>query len=91
MRKRNRTQKWLMLGMAGMLIFAAIFWMYSVSGFSLSYAACGGTFTLDSKLARCRRPVVFFWLFWVCFAVGIWCGLVALARALVARHRRRRE
>jgi hypothetical protein len=70
-----------------MLIFAAIFWVYAVSGFSLSYVACDGTFALDSKLARCGRPIVFLWLFWVCFAVGICCGLAALARAFLARSR----
>ncbi|GAB2801119.1 hypothetical protein [Dyella kyungheensis] len=87
MLNRKRTQKWLILAMAGMLIFAAIFWVYAVSGFSLSYAACDGTFALDSKLARCGRPVVFLWLFWVCFAAGISCGLAALARALLARRK----
>lgn len=87
MTKQKRTQKWLILAMAGMLIFAAIFWLYAASGFSLSFVACDGTFALDSKLARCARPVVFLWLFWVCSAGGICCGLAALARALLARWR----
>ncbi|ULU26773.1 hypothetical protein DYST_03721 [Dyella terrae] len=91
MTKRRRTQKWLILTMAGMLIFAAIFWVYAVSGFSLSYAACDGTFALDSKLARCGRPVVFLWLFWVCFAGGICCALAALTRTLLARRRLQQE
>jgi len=89
MTKRNRTQKRLILAMAGMLIFAAVFWAYAISGFSLSYAACDGTFALNSKLARCGRPMVFLWLFWVCFAVAICCGLAALAGALLARRRPR--
>ena len=91
MTKRKRTQKWLILAMAGMLIFAAVFWVCALSGFSLSYAACEGTFALDSKLARCGRPVVFLWLFWVSFAASICCGLAALARALLARRRRHQD
>lgn len=91
MTKRKRTQKWLILAMAGLLIFAAIFWVYAISGFSLSYAACDGTFALDSKLARCGRPVVFLWLFWVCFAAGICCGLAALTRALLARRTQQQD
>lgn len=87
MKKRKRTQKWLILTMAGMFILAAIFWVYAVSGFSLSYAACNGSFALDSKLAWCGRPVVFLWLFWASFAAGICCGLAALAQVLLARRK----
>jgi hypothetical protein len=91
MTKRTRTQNWLILVVAGMSIFAAIFWMYAISGFSRSYAACEGIFALDSTVARCGRPVVFLWLFRGCFAAGIFCGLAALVRVLLARRRQYHE
>lgn len=87
MTERQRSQKWLIFAMGGMFILAAIFWMYAVSGFSLAYAACEGTFSLDAKLIRCQRPVVFLWLFWLCVAAGAGFGVVVLVRALSGRRR----
>ena len=84
-------QNWLILAMAGMLVLAAVFWLGAVSGFSLSYGACKGPFALVSEFARCRRPVVFSWLFWICVVASVACGSMALARLLLARRRRRRD
>lgn len=89
--KRLRSRKWIVFAMVVMFVLAVIFWMYAVSGFSLSFAACDGTFSLDAKLLRCRRPVVFLWLFWLCIAAGASFGVAAMIRFLIVRRRQRVE
>jgi hypothetical protein len=49
-----------------MFFLAAFFYVCAVSGFSLAFIACNGTFPLDAALLRCHRPIIFLWLFWLC-------------------------
>lgn len=86
MSQRRRSKKWLIVGMGGMFTLAAIFWIYAVSGFSLAYAACEGSFSLGASVARCRWPVVFGWLFWLCVASGAGFGLALLVRTISDRR-----
>ena len=65
-----------------MFLVAAIFWMSAMSGFSLSYAACDGNFSIDEKLGRCQRPVIFAWLSWASVGLGLSLGAIALFRTL---------
>ncbi len=85
MSQQRRSKKWLIVGMASMFLLAAIFWMYAISGFSLAFVPCNGTFSLSSSLARCRWPLVFGYLFWLCVAAGAGFGVAVLMRALSDR------
>jgi hypothetical protein len=81
-----------MIAATGVFVLAAaIFWMYAVSGFSLSYAACSGTFSLAPSLVRCQRPVVFFWLFWVSIGLAISSGATALYFLIVGCRQEKSE
>lgn len=88
MSRPHRSKKWLIVGMASMFLLAAVFWMYAISGFSLAFVPCNGTFSLSASLARCRWPVIFGGLFWFCVAAGAGFGVAALVRALSNRHGR---
>jgi hypothetical protein len=87
MKKHRRSQKWLIAVMGVMFLLAVIFWMYAVSGFSLAFLHCDATFSLDAKLLRCRRPVIFLLLFWACVIAGVGLGATALLRTLIRRRR----
>lgn len=86
MRKRRRSMTRLFVAMGVVALIAATCWMYAVSGFSLAYGPCGGVFSLDSKLVRCQRPVIFFWLFWVSVGTGISLSATALYLSIVQRR-----
>jgi hypothetical protein len=85
--RKRRGLKTSMLAATGVFALAAvIFWIFAGSGFSLSYAACGGTFSLDASLVRCQRPVVFLWLFWISIGLTISSGATALYIWFVRRR-----
>jgi hypothetical protein len=85
-RKCRALKTWMVAATGVFALTAAIFWIYAVSGFSLAFAACGGTFSLDASLVRCQRPVVFFWLFWVSIGLTISSGVTALYLWFVRRR-----
>lgn len=87
MTQHRRSQMWLVAAVGTMFVVAAVFWVFAASGFSLSYGACEGAFSLDANLVRCRRPVVFLLLFWFCVALGAAFSTTVLTRAFIKRRR----
>lgn len=87
MKEHRRSQIWLVVAVGVMSVLAAIFYIFAISGFSLSFGACDGTFSLDAYLIRCRRPVMFLLLFWSCVALGVAFLATVLTRSLIKRRR----
>jgi hypothetical protein len=77
---------WLVIATGVCILAAAVCWLYAVSGFSLSFVACNGAFSIGANLVQCRRPVVFFWLFWASIGLGVSLGVAALYFLVIRRR-----
>ena len=62
----------------GFVLFAVIALLFAISGASLAFVPCDGTYSLTSEIARCRWPALWGLLFDIALAAAFLCGLVAI-------------
>ncbi|MDY1546760.1 hypothetical protein [Luteibacter sahnii] len=86
MKKRRWIEGWLVLGAACFAVAATFSWVSAMSGFSLSYAACEGAFSLDASLVRCQRPMVFVYMFWMATGSSASLGVMAFYLRMAQRR-----
>ena len=58
-------------------VLAGLALLFAVSGASLAFAECDGTYRLSSDIPRCRWPALWALLFNVALGAGLICGLIA--------------